>query len=72
LRGAVSKFDYLQQGIAIVLIFVGVKMLVEYFDIHIPTLVSLAVIVICLAGSIIFSIYNKKPGIPQDVVENEL
>jgi tellurite resistance protein TerC len=72
LRGAVSKFDYLQQGIAIVLIFVGVKMLVEYFDIHIPTLVSLAVIVICLAGSIIFSIYNKKPGIPQDAVENEL
>ena len=28
LRGAVSKFDYLQQGIAIVLVFIGVKMLV--------------------------------------------
>ncbi len=72
LRGAVSKFDYLQQGIAIVLIFVGAKMLVEYFNIHIPTLVSLAVIVICLGGSIIFSIYNKKPDIPDDVVETEL
>jgi tellurite resistance protein TerC len=27
LRSAVSKFDYLQQGIAIVLIFIGAKML---------------------------------------------
>ncbi|MEO6330521.1 MAG: TerC/Alx family metal homeostasis membrane protein [Ginsengibacter sp.] len=66
LRGAVSKFDYLQQGIAIVLIFVGVKMLVEYFNIHIPTIVSLVVIVFCLTGSIIFSLFNKKPGLPQD------
>src|SRR5688572_26714823 len=29
LRGAVSKFDYLQQGIAIVLAFIGVKMLAQ-------------------------------------------
>lgn len=72
LRGAVSKFDYLQQGIAIVLIFVGAKMLVEYFNIHIPTLVSLAVIVFCIGGSIIYSTYHKKPSIPEDVVENEL
>lgn len=64
LRGAVSKFDYLQEGIAIVLIFVGAKMLVEYFDIHIPTLVSLVVIIVFLGGSIIFSLYNKKPGLP--------
>ena len=27
LRGAASKFDYLQEGIAIVLLFIGVKML---------------------------------------------
>ena len=33
LKGAVDKFDYLQQGIAIVLIFIGVKMLIEFFDI---------------------------------------
>ena len=59
LRGAVSKFDYLQQGIAIVLIFVGAKMLVEYFAIHFPTVVSLVVIVVCLVGSIIFSLFNK-------------
>jgi tellurite resistance protein TerC len=67
LRGAVNKFDYLQEGIAIVLIFVGAKMLVEYFDIHIPTLVSLAVIIVFLGGSIIFSLYNKKPDFPGKV-----
>ncbi len=64
LKGAVSKFDYLQQGIAIVLIFVGVKMLVELLDIHIPTIVSLAVIVVCLGGSILYSTFHKKPKVP--------
>jgi tellurite resistance protein TerC len=66
LRSAVSKFDYLQQGIATVLVFVGVKMLADYF-VHIPTWVSLAVIVFCLSVSIIFSLYRKKPYMPEDV-----
>lgn len=72
LRGAVSKFDYLQQGIAIVLVFIGVKMLIEYFDIHIPVWVSLSVIIVCLIGSIIFSIYHKKIDIPEDAVDEEI
>src|SRR5206468_6260490 len=29
LKGAVNKFEYLQQGIAIVFIFIGLKMLAE-------------------------------------------
>ncbi len=70
LRGAVSKFDYLQQGIAIVLVFIGVKMLIEYFDIHIPIWISLSVIVFCLVGSIVFSIYNKKIDIPEDATDD--
>jgi tellurite resistance protein TerC len=70
LRGAVSKFDYLQQGIAIVLVFIGVKMLIEYFDIHIPVWISLCVIIVCLIGSIIFSIYHKKIDIPEDATDD--
>src|SRR5688500_19130557 len=31
LRGAVTKFDYLQPGIAIVLVFIGLKMLGEHW-----------------------------------------
>jgi tellurite resistance protein TerC len=57
LKGAVNKFDFLQQGIAIVLAFIGVKMLIEYFDIHIPIFISLGVIVVCLGGSIIYSFF---------------
>lgn len=56
LRGAVGKFAYLQQGIAIVLVFIGVKMLVEFFDIHVPIVISLLVIMVCLVTSIIYSI----------------
>ena len=60
LRGAVTKFQYLQQGIAIVLVFIGLKMLVEYFDIHVPIYVSLMMIVICLGGSIVYSVQVTK------------
>lgn len=56
LKGAVSKFEYLQQGIAIVLIFIGLKMLVEIFHIKVPVSISLMVILICLGGSVLYSI----------------
>jgi tellurite resistance protein TerC len=58
LRGAVDKFKHLQQGIAVVLIFVGLKMLVEYFDVHLPIYVSLLVIVVCIVSSIFYSLYT--------------
>ena len=60
LKGAVTKFQYLQQGIAIVLIFIGLKMLVEYFNIHVPIYISLMMIVICLGGSVAYSIQITK------------
>jgi tellurite resistance protein TerC len=60
LKGAVAKFDYLQQGIAIVLVFIGLKMLAEMFSIKIPTFISLMIIIICLGGSIAYSINMNK------------
>ncbi len=72
LRSAVSKFDYLQQGIAIVLVFIGVKMLAEkWVDQLVPdqtnqVIISLGVIVFCITGSIIYSIYTPKKGSPPD------
>lgn len=71
LRGAVSKFDYLQQGIAIVLVFIGVKMLAEHWvndwiSKSQQVILSLGVIVLCIAGSIVFSIFKQKPGTPPD------
>ena len=68
LRGAVSKFDYLQQGIAIVLLFIGVKMLITYW-VHIPVWISLLVIVVCISGSIFYSMYHQRKGVPEDIEE---
>lgn len=58
LRGAANRFVYLQQGISIVLIFIGIKMLAEIFYFHVPIYISLMVILICIGGSIIYSIQN--------------
>ncbi|MDQ6904222.1 MAG: TerC/Alx family metal homeostasis membrane protein [Bacteroidota bacterium] len=60
IRGAVDKFRYLKEGIAVVLIFIGAKMLITYFDIHLHIWVSLAVIVGCLSFAILFSILKKE------------
>lgn len=74
LRGAVSKFDYLQQGIAIVLVFIGVKMLGEHWisewiDKNTQVFISLGVILVCISGSIFYSIFMNKKGVPKDVVD---
>jgi tellurite resistance protein TerC len=65
LRGAVDKFDYLQQGIAVVLIFIGLKMLLEIVHIRISIFVSLAVIVACIAGSVFYSMHHTRRKIAQ-------
>jgi tellurite resistance protein TerC len=72
MRSVVNKFDFLQQGIALVLVFIGLKMLVAFFDIHVPIFVSLLVIVLCLAGSIWYSIYHQRKGVPLDVEDESI
>ncbi len=59
LNGAANKFPYLQQGIAIVLLFIGAKMLIDKW-VHLPVWVSLAMIVICISGSIFYSLYEQQ------------
>ncbi len=77
LRGAVSKFDYLQQGIAIVLVFIGLKMLGEHWinewvSKTTQVVISLSVILLCISGSIFYSIYHEKKGEPEDVRDGSL
>jgi tellurite resistance protein TerC len=74
LRGAVSKFDYLQQGIAIVLVFIGLKMLAEHWvnqwvGKQTQVFISLGVIMVCIAGSIFYSIFMQKKGHPPDFTD---
>jgi tellurite resistance protein TerC len=76
LRGAVSKFDYLPQGIAIVLVFVGLKMLGEHWinqrmDKTIQVFISLGVIMVCIFGSIFYSIFMDKKGLQSAGEEDE-
>ncbi|PZP47923.1 MAG: tellurium resistance protein TerC [Pseudopedobacter saltans] len=59
LKGAADKFKYLQQGIAFILVFIGVKMLIEFFHIHISIYISLAVIVLSVTVSILYSLYRN-------------
>jgi len=71
LRSAVSKFDYLQQGIAIVLAFIGLKMLCahwinQWIDKTTQVFISLGIILVCLSGSIAYSIFMQKKGIPPE------
>src|SRR5258705_877939 len=68
LRSAVNKFDYLQQGIAIVLVFIGSKMLAahwidKWIDKQTQVFISLGIIMVCLSGSIAYSIFMQKKGI---------
>jgi tellurite resistance protein TerC len=55
LAGMMDKFVYLKPGVAIILVFVGVKMTLSHW-IHLPTLASLAVIVVTLAGAVLLSL----------------
>ena len=60
LQKAADQFDYLQQGIAIVLIFIGAKMFLGLIDIELPNWISLLVIVLCISGSIFYSMYHNR------------
>jgi tellurite resistance protein TerC len=77
LRGAISRFDYLQQGIAVVLVFIGLKMLGEHWinqwlDKETQVFISLGVILLCILGSIFYSIFIKKEGVPPDKTEEDI
>ena len=77
LKGAASKFEYLQQGIAIVLVFIGLKMMLPALkyvglpEMHIAPWVSLLMILLCIGGSIIYSIISAKKKEELGIVKPE-
>jgi tellurite resistance protein TerC len=61
-----ARFSYLQQGLAIILAFVGIKMIIaEWY--HIPTLLSLLFIALTLTVSIVASL-KKTSGDGADAI----
>lgn len=62
LSDVADRFWMLHYGLGVLLTFIGVKMIGgEFFDWHIPTLASLAVILGILVFSIVLSMLIKKP-----------
>ena len=63
-----DRLVYLGRALAIVLVFVGVKMIALYWDLHIPPLASLAVIaltmLIGIVASLLVSAKTKEPPAP--------
>lgn len=58
LAGLVDLFVYLKYGVAIILFYVGIKMLISEFY-KIPTEISLIIIVTLLGGSILLSLIKR-------------
>ena len=54
-----NRFEHLKSGLAIVLVFIGLKMCVSAW-IHVNSLVSLAVVVVILGGSIGYSLWRTR------------
>ncbi|MEK8072511.1 TerC family protein [Rhodococcoides navarretei] len=76
LAGLLEKFHYLSKGLAIILAFIGVKLILQAGHKvistsipEIPSLVSLVVIIVVLAGSIILSLKNPPEEDSADVID---
>lgn len=59
LAGIVDLFVYLKYGVAVILTFVGLKMLAADY-IEISTTISLGIIILCLVISVIISLMKRK------------
>jgi tellurite resistance protein TerC len=60
LAGVIGLFHYLKYGLSAVLCFVGAKMLLERV-LHVPIFVSLGIVVVILASSIVASLLFPAP-----------
>lgn len=60
IENILHRFHHLQKGLAFILIFIGLKMLMGIFGVHISSFVSFAVIIFALISSIVLSIIFPK------------
>jgi tellurite resistance protein TerC len=60
IENVLHKFHHLQKGLAVILLFIGLKMLLGIFHIHLSSIVSFSVIIFAFASSIVLSILFPK------------
>jgi tellurite resistance protein TerC len=64
IAGMMKNFRFLKPSLALVLMFVGAKMVLGAFNVHVPQLLSLGVIIGLLVGGVVASLMIKpKPGV---------
>ena len=69
LNGIMEMFEYINYALSGILVFVGVKMIIASWY-HIPTIISVSVIIGLLVGSVVASIYfpRKHKKLPKPTV----
>lgn len=68
IAGSITRFHLLKYGLSFILGFVGVKMLLEYFEIKVPILLSLGLIIAALAITVLMSL-RYPPAVPAPVID---
>jgi tellurite resistance protein TerC len=64
LAGSVDRFAYLKQGIALLLVFIGTKMLISPL-VHLPVWMSLAAIAVVAGGAVAASLWRDRSRLHQ-------
>jgi len=67
LAGMLGMFKYLKHGVALILFFVGVKMVIMPLDYKIPVSISLSVIFVTLTLAIVLSVIQLKRDQGKDI-----
>ena len=62
LEGLVDRFVYLHYGLAVILVFVGAKFVVQGFGVQVPIVTSLLVILVAIVASIAVSLGATRGG----------
>ncbi|MGH2827014.1 MAG: TerC family protein [Actinomycetota bacterium] len=70
LAGVMDRFMYLRAGLALVLVYVGIKMLISEFY-KIPTLVSLGAITVILTVAVVASLRATTPEQRQEMADRK-
>ena len=68
LAGSVDRFAYLKQGIALLLVFIGAKMLISPL-VHLPVWMSLAAIAVVAGGAVAASLWRDRARRPRQAPE---
>jgi len=61
LSKAASELKYLEPAVAIVLGFIGTKMILEFCGVLVPTEISLATVATLLGGGVLASVLEQQP-----------